>query len=89
MIAVDTNVLVYRLDRTEPEKQAVAKQLLSRLVSEGETVLLWQVAGELVNQLTVWQHKKLLKQPAIQHVIHQFETSSLWSCHRQSASTRL
>jgi predicted nucleic acid-binding protein len=71
MIAVDTNVLVYRLDRTEPEKQAVAKQLLSRLASEGETVLLWQVAGEFVNQLTAWQHQKLLKQPSIQRVIYQ------------------
>jgi predicted nucleic acid-binding protein len=31
MIAVDTNVFVYRLDRSEPIKRAIAKRLLRQL----------------------------------------------------------
>lgn len=69
MIAVDTNVLIYRLDRSEPKKQAIAKQLLSRLASEGETILLWQVAGEFISQLTSWQHRGLLQPSAIERIV--------------------
>jgi predicted nucleic acid-binding protein len=46
MIAVDTNVLVYRLDRSEPAKRAIAKRLLRQLAADGKTVLMWQVAGD-------------------------------------------
>lgn len=60
MNAVDTNGLVYRLDRSEPAKRAVAKQLLRDLATQGETVLLWQVAGELMRQLSSWRHQGLL-----------------------------
>jgi len=42
MIAVDTNVVLYSVDRNEPAKQVVAQQLLSQLRSAPEpTVLLW------------------------------------------------
>lgn len=60
MNAIDTNVLVYRLDRAEPAKRAVAKQLLRELATDGETVLLWQVAGELMRQLSSWRHQGLI-----------------------------
>jgi predicted nucleic acid-binding protein len=44
MNAVDTNVLLYSVDRNEPAKQLKAQQLLSQLHSAAEpTVLLWQV----------------------------------------------
>jgi len=33
MIAVDTNVLVYRLDRSEPVKQAKARAILQQLAA--------------------------------------------------------
>lgn len=56
MNAVDTNVLVYRLDEWEPIKQATAKALLDELADEEDTLLLWQTLGELINQLTRWHY---------------------------------
>lgn len=56
MNAVDTNVLVYSLDRHEPAKQARALELLDRLGQSSErSVLLWQVAAELLSCLRRWQ----------------------------------
>lgn len=56
MNAVDTNILLYSVDRNEPGKQIKAQQLLIqlRLVPE-QTFLLWQVLGELVGQLRRWR----------------------------------
>lgn len=56
MNAVDTNVLVYALDAGAPVKQAKAQQLLDRLVQQpAETLLLWQVASELLSCLRKWE----------------------------------
>jgi predicted nucleic acid-binding protein len=56
MNAVDTNVLLYSVDRSEPDKQLVAQQLLHQLHSTTEpTLLLWQVLGELAQQLRRWR----------------------------------
>jgi len=56
MNAVDTNVFVYFFDDEEPAKQAQATALLDQLVQPpSETVLLWQVAGELLSCLRRWQ----------------------------------
>jgi predicted nucleic acid-binding protein len=56
MNAVDTNVFVYSLDIHEPAKQAKAKALLASLVgAQPGTLLLWQVAGELLSVLRKWQ----------------------------------
>jgi predicted nucleic acid-binding protein len=58
MNAVDTNVYVYTFDADEPIKQAKAIELVDRLAeTRAETVLLWQVAGELLNQLRKWESK--------------------------------
>jgi predicted nucleic acid-binding protein len=52
MIAVDTNVFIYVLDTDAPIKQAKAHKLLEDLAqANGSTVLLWQVAGEVLNNL--------------------------------------
>ena len=51
MNAIDTNVLVYAVDFGEPEKQEQASDLLTRLVAEADTVLLWQVAAEYLSCL--------------------------------------
>lgn len=52
MNAVDTNVLIYSLDTSEPVKQAKALALLTSLVTGATpTVLPWQCAGELLNWL--------------------------------------
>jgi predicted nucleic acid-binding protein len=55
MNAVDTNVLLYSLDTSEPVKQAKAMQIILQLaVDPQKTVLLWQVLAESVNQLKRW-----------------------------------
>ncbi|HKI36965.1 MAG TPA: PIN domain-containing protein [Gemmataceae bacterium] len=70
MNAVDTNIFLYSLDKHEPAKQAKAQQLLQRLRSAPEpTFLLWQVQGELVQQLRHWRDQgKLTAAEFLQHV---------------------
>jgi predicted nucleic acid-binding protein len=49
MNAIDTNVLAYTFDPADPGKQARARQLVLDLVSKPhESILLWQVAVELL-----------------------------------------
>jgi predicted nucleic acid-binding protein len=49
MNAIDTNVLAYTFDPADPGKQAQASQLVFDLASKPpESVLLWQVAVELL-----------------------------------------
>ena len=56
MNAVDTNVLIYALDASEPVTQAKAQQLLSGLAQPPiDTVMPWQVAGELLSCLRRWE----------------------------------
>jgi predicted nucleic acid-binding protein len=55
MNALDTDVLQCSVDRREPAKQLKAQQLLDQLYSASEpTILLWQVLGELAQQLRRW-----------------------------------
>jgi predicted nucleic acid-binding protein len=56
MNAVDTNVLIYSLDRRYPVKRAKARNLFRQLRSRPvRTLLLWQVAGEFMRQLRAWE----------------------------------
>lgn len=58
MNAVDTNVLVYFVDESEPAKRTRATELLERLgAEETETVLLWQVAAEFLSCLRRWENE--------------------------------
>ena len=68
MNAVDTNVLIYSLDASEPAKQAKARTLLSGLMAAGSTptVLPWQVAGELLNGLRRWQAAGRISAPNVE-----------------------
>ena len=61
MNAIDTNVFVYRLDPDETTKRAVARRLTRQLASTGDTLLMWQVAGELRRVLTSWQRHGIIK----------------------------
>ncbi len=73
MNAVDTNVLIYRLDRSDPAKQAEARDLLRQLASSAEpTVLPWQVLAELVRQLRYWQDQKRLTRGALLRYVATF-----------------
>ena len=70
MNAVDTNVLIYRLDRSDPVKQAKARDLLRQLAKDAEpTVVPWQVLGELVCQLRRWQDENQLTRDALLHYV--------------------
>lgn len=51
-ILVDTNVLVYAYDRSEPEKQNRALDILDRLLVTGKGVLSTQVLSEFFNTTT-------------------------------------
>jgi len=56
MNAVDTNILLYSVDRNEPSKQFKAQQLLLQMHAAAEhTILLWQLLGELTQQLRRWR----------------------------------
>jgi len=70
MNAVDTNVLLYSVDRNEPGKRLKAQQLLQQLHSAADpTILLWQVLGELTQQLRRWRDQGLLMPSEfLQHV---------------------
>jgi predicted nucleic acid-binding protein len=66
MNALDTNVLIYRLDNTDPVKQAKARVLVRRLRALATpTVLPWQALGELVRQLRSWQDQGRLTRPTL------------------------
>lgn len=71
MNAVDTNVLLYSVDRNEPVKQLKAQQLLLQLHAAAEpTILLWQVLGELIQQLRRWRDQgRLTPAEFSQHVL--------------------
>ncbi len=49
---VDTNILVYRLDDTEPSKQAIAEALVQDLIASHEIVISTQILQELFVTLT-------------------------------------
>jgi predicted nucleic acid-binding protein len=56
MNAIDTNIFLYSIDCNEPTKQLKAQQLLQqRRAAPEPTVLLWQVLGELGQQLRRWR----------------------------------
>ena len=75
MNAVDTNIFVYSLDHKEPVKQAKAQQLLQQLLTASDrTVLLWQVLGELVQQLRRWKDKGQLSELDFFHHVQVFRT---------------
>jgi predicted nucleic acid-binding protein len=67
MNAVDTNVFVYSLDADEGAKQPKALELLDRLAQQrADTVLIWQVASEFLNQLRHWEAKGRLSSTEVE-----------------------
>jgi predicted nucleic acid-binding protein len=73
MNAVDTNVLLYSVDRSEPAKQLKAQHVLQQLHSATEpTILLWQVLGELGQQLRRWRDQGKLTPTEFSQYIQAF-----------------
>lgn len=79
MNAVDTNVLIYAMDVTEPIKQPKAKGLLNRLArSPADTVVLWQAASEYLCGLRRWQAQGRLSDADVTAAIsHLLSTASV------------
>lgn len=73
MIAIDTNVILYAVDRRDLRKRAAARALLGQLVmSSNKGVLLWQVAGELAKQLRAWRDAKRISNRAFERYLQAF-----------------
>jgi predicted nucleic acid-binding protein len=73
MNAVDTNVYVYTFDPDDPVKQSKAVNLIDRLTADrANTVLIWQVSGELLNQLRRWQSKGRITEREDESTFRQF-----------------
>ena len=73
MNAVDTNVLLYSLDASEPTKRPIAQALLRDLRTSSEkTVLPWQVLCEVTAQLRTWTAKKRISAEVAAHYIQSF-----------------
>ena len=70
MNAIDTNILLYSVDRNDPAKQRKAQELLMQLHLAGDqTVLLWQVLGETAQQLRRWRDQgRLTTAEYAQHI---------------------
>lgn len=71
---VDTNVLVYAYDRSEPEKQRKALELLDELVLAGRGVLSVQVLGEFLVAAVRKLAKPLTLQEAYQRVVNYIDS---------------
>lgn len=71
MNAVDTNILIYSVDRHDPEKQMVAQELLRSLQGE-ETVLPWQVLCETARQMRRWADDGRISPDAAEQYIETF-----------------
>src|SRR5947207_2616396 len=75
MNAVDTNILLYSVDDSEPTKQAKAQSLIQQLVAvKGSTMLLWQVLAESVNQLRLWKNQGELSDSQFDQYVQNFRT---------------
>jgi predicted nucleic acid-binding protein len=46
---LDTNILVYSFDKTQPEKQKISRQLIKKGLEEGRGCLSYQVIQEFLN----------------------------------------
>ena len=60
MNAVDTNIFIYAQDVSAGAKHLKAQAILHALAQGSQTLLLWQVLGELVRKLRQWKDQGLL-----------------------------
>lgn len=67
-ILIDTNVLVYAYDRSEPEKQRIALDTLDRLSQSGHGALSTQVLGEFYAVVTRKFNEPLSPSEARAHI---------------------
>ncbi len=70
MNAIDTNILVYRVDCNEPTKQPIARELLHQLSSDHNTILLWQVLAEFARWLKASEHAKRIESTTVHEYLN-------------------
>jgi predicted nucleic acid-binding protein len=67
MIAIDTNVLIYSIDRHDPIKRSKARALLRQLrARSGDVVIPWQVVGEFLRFLRSLQDRGQLTRAGLE-----------------------
>ena len=75
MNAVDTNILLYSLDASEPAKRVIAQELLRELRSSSQrTILPWQVLCEATSQLRSWTTKRKISKETATNYIQTFRS---------------
>lgn len=73
MIAVDTNVLLYAIDDSEPEKSRQALAPIEELTKAAQPlVLLWQVAAEFLAGLRRWENLGRIRRIDTEIYVHRF-----------------
>jgi predicted nucleic acid-binding protein len=69
MIAIDTNVLIYSIDRNNIEKRGKARSLLRQLRGQpGDVIIPWQVLGELLRFLRSLQDQKRIDRADLERI---------------------
>jgi predicted nucleic acid-binding protein len=69
MIAIDTNVLIYSLDRHDPVKRTKARSLLRQLrLQPGDVIIPWQVMGEFLRFLRSLQDQKRIERKDVERI---------------------
>jgi predicted nucleic acid-binding protein len=75
MNAIDTNILAYSLDATEPAKQARARAFIDGVFASAEATLIpWQVAVELLACLRKWESTGRISNDDVQARFSEFLT---------------
>jgi predicted nucleic acid-binding protein len=89
MNAVDTNILVYAIDATAPEKSSRAVALLRDLAAANRPLVVpWQVAGEFLACLRRWEDAGRIRRSDINAYFNKF-IAALPIVHPTVASLRL
>jgi predicted nucleic acid-binding protein len=69
MIAIDTNVLIYSLDKNNPAKESKARALIRQLRASPDGVLVpWQVVGEFLRFLRMLQDQGRLSRHRLERI---------------------
>jgi predicted nucleic acid-binding protein len=73
MIAIDTNVLIYSVDRNDIVKRAKARALLRQLRLRPDDVIIpWQVMGEFLRFLRSLQDQKRIQREDLERVFNAY-----------------
>src|SRR3990172_5207467 len=76
MNAIDTNILVYAVDVTEPEKSQRSLELIRRLAADSMPLIIpWQVAVEFLACLRRWEDAGRITRPDTEAYLHRFVVS--------------